>query len=284
MITFKKICYLLFICLIFSKALFSLTPPTGINYESYLLQDKTVVHVLIIDPVLFDLVLVKANLNSLETVEEMAKRNHAIAAINGGFFKQNGKFSGDPVGILKIKDRFYGQPIHPRGAIGWSNNDEEVLFDQLLTDVNETCITILPQSGTTRASDWNFKQYILGGSPILVLENRFLTDFSSEKTIKSFLYKKHARSAVGVLSNGNFVFVAVDGTRNLIFSNSGITIPDLALFMWQIGCKDALNLDGGGSSTLIFQEQILNNPCGEFYNGHGNYLREVSDAILVIPK
>lgn len=274
----KKICYFLFICIVFSHALFSLTP-SGINYETYELQDQTVVHILKIDSAYFDLILVKSK--PIASVESLAYSHHAVAAINGGFFSRNSKTYGNPVGILKIEDQWYGQPIYPRGAIGWSENDPEVLFDCLLTTVHKEGVTIIPQLKKVNAKEWEQKKYIIGGSPILVRDYEVMSDFAAEKTIKSFLYKKHARSAIGVLPNGDFVFVVVDGTKNWIFANSGITVLNLALLMQQIGCKDALNLDGGGSSTMILQGKVMNTPCGEIYNGKGNYLREVSDAIIV---
>lgn len=281
---------LLFIVLIFISILGDLAAfnlSKGIYYSHLTLKDKTSIHVLEVDPNFFDIVSVKAKYKNLEPVENISNRNSAIAAINGGFFHQDGDLTGLPVGILKIKGLWHGLPHLPRGAIGWSNSSTKVLFDQVLTTLsNCNTLTVIPQSKPKHTSsiDWDNATFIVGGAPILVRSSQILTDYSSEQTIKSFLYKKHARTAVGILPNGHFVFVVVDGIKWFFFNSTGITIPDLANFMHEIGCVEALNLDGGGSSTMVLDGQVINTPCGEIYDGKGHYVRAVSDAILVIPK
>lgn len=257
--------------------------PEGIFYTHLILNDNTSAHVLEVDPLFFDILPARAKIKKLESVETIARHNKAIAAINGGFFQSKGL----PVGILKINEQWHGLPHLPRGAIGWSNCNNQVLFDQLLVSVlKENVLLIIPQSNPnyTKTLDWDSANYIVGGAPILIRSSKAITDFSSEKTIWGFLYKNHARTAVGILPNGHFVFVVVDGTNHIFFSNKGITIPNLALFLLELGCKEALNLDGGGSSTMYLLGNVINNPCGERYDGKGHYVRVVSDAIVIIPK
>lgn len=287
---FKQKIQIFLICICFSICLgnaLAFDLPRGIFYTHIILKDDVSIHVLEIDPDFFDIISSKAKLQYLETVEKIATRNQALAAINGGFFHKEGELIGVPVGILKIQEIWHEIPRVPRGAIGWSNSNKKVLFDQVLVDISlDNAVSIIPQStpNYTNSNDWSLATYIVGGAPILVRSSRMLTDFSSEKTIKSFLYKKHARTAIGILPNGHFVLVAVDGTNRYFFSNLGFSIPDLANFMSDIGCKEALNLDGGGSTTMVLQGNVINTPCGELTDDKGNYVREVSDAILVIPK
>lgn len=283
----KSIFFLLFISVSILGNVLGFDLPRGIFYTHVILKDNTSLHVLEIDPDFFDIISRKAKLQHLETVETISSRNHALAAINGGFFHTGGELKGIPVGILKIEEFWHGTPRLPRGAIGWSNSNKKVLFDQVLTDMSlDHIISVIPQSvpNYTHSNDWLFATYIVGGTPILVRSGHALTDFSSEKTIHSFLYKKHARTAIGVLKNGHIVLVVVDGSKRFFFGNIGITIPDLANFMSEIGCKEALNLDGGGSSTMILQGNVINTPCGELTDDKGHHVREVSDAILVVPK
>jgi exopolysaccharide biosynthesis protein len=261
--------------------------PYGITYTQFLTKDRTSIHLLEIDPDYFDIIAKKAHLSPLETVENIAFNENAIAAINGGFFCRTKDHLGSPIGILKIDDVWHGVPQKPRGAIGWCNTHRNVLFDQVLTyESYHHHIYVISQSNPsyTNESDWKSATYIVGGCPLLIRNTKALSDYSSEKTMNSFLYKKHARTAIGILPNGHFVFVVADGKKHYFFSNSGMSIPDLAFFMQSIGCKEALNLDGGGSSTMILDSKIVNTPCGEEYDGKGNYVRSVSDAILVIPK
>ena len=282
MIKLPKPLFFLILLLNLTTDAFSIIPE-GIFYTHLILNDNTSAHVLEVDPQYFDIISAKAKIKKLESVETIAKQNNAIAAINGGFFQSK----GIPVGILKIEDQWYGIPHLPRGAIGWSNSHHKVLFDQLLVSfLKENTLLIIPQSNPnyTTTRDWNSVNYIVGGAPILIRSSEVITDFSVEKTIWGFLYKNHARTAIGILPNGHFVFVVVDGVKYLFFPNKGMTIPNLALFLLDLGCKEALNLDGGGSSTMYLLGNIVSTPCGERYDGKGNYVRAVSDAILIIPK
>lgn len=64
-----------------------------------------------------------------------------------------------------------------------------------------------------------------------------------------------------------------------------MTIPELAVFMQELGCQYALNLDGGGSSTLYINSEVVNHPEGDIDEDYGiETLRPVSDAILILPK
>ncbi|WP_410520976.1 phosphodiester glycosidase family protein [Candidatus Tisiphia endosymbiont of Beris chalybata] len=62
----------------------------------------------------------------------------------------------------------------------------------------------------------------------------------------------------------------------------GLTIQELADYMTALGCVVAINLDGGGSSTLFMEGKILNNPTGDKEEALGEkVLRPVSDAIII---
>ena len=80
------------------------------------------------------------------------------------------------------------------------------------------------------------------------------------------------------LANGSFV---VDKTS--LFD--GMTMNELTEFMEKLGCIHALNLDGGGSATIVCEGSIKNSPHGDEDEGAGQKtVRRVSDAIAVIPK
>jgi hypothetical protein len=140
---------------------------------------------------------------------------------------------------------------------------------------------IRPLTGATSSDEWEELDYIVGGTPLLLRGGIKIGDFESEQTIPSFLSKKHARSAVGVLPSGHWLLVVVDKNDQC----AGMTIDELAGVMARLGCVDALNLDGGGSSTLVYEGAVKNHPCGDEDEGAGQEtVRRVSDAILVIPK
>lgn len=276
------------------KILFFFTCITGIpsnvfsfSYEHFSDGCFTSIHVLTVNPKEHAIMPVRATGKDIkrETVSTLAKRYQAVAAINGGFWKLN----GNPAGILKIDHHWHGTPVKPRGAIGWSNNGETVIIDRVLTnhDLNncpdESLIETYPVSDphNTTSDQWKEVDHIVGGTPVLINKGSEIEDYSPEKTLETFLTKKHPRTAVGIKSNGEWVFVVVDGRFHGIYG--GMTIRELADFMLDLGCIEALNLDGGGSSTMVIDGVVINEPCGSLQE-NGKQVEAVSDAILIYNK
>lgn len=134
-------------------------------------------------------------------------------------------------------------------------------------------IKVLPRLSPKSQKKWQAQENILGGAPLLIHKGKVITDFSAEKLPRKFIYERHARSAIG-WKKGRWVLVMVE--QNPLLNNSGMTIPELAHTMKSLGCVNALNLDGGGSSALYYQE-----------NGKtlgSSSLREVANALIVVPK
>ena len=142
-------------------------------------------------------------------------------------------------------------------------------------------INVRPLEGITAADEWENTDYILGGTPLLFHEKINEIDYIQEQTIETFLINRHARTAVGVLPNGHLLFVVVDHT-NLF---DGMTMDELKKLMIRFGCTAALNLDGGGSGTMVFNGTIVNTPYGDEDENQGEKtVRRVSDAIIICPK
>ncbi len=133
-------------------------------------------------------------------------------------------------------------------------------------------ILLKPQLAITSAQDWEACPYIVGGTPLLLHEEIDPLDFTGEQVILSFITKRHARTAIGVLPNGHWLFVVVDNTPLY----PGMTLDELTHLMKSLGCTRALNLDGGGSATMVYNNQVVNTPCGDEC--------AVSDALLILPK
>lgn len=256
----------------------------GFCYETFSRGYFSSLHVLTVNPKFHVIVPCKAlGKNSRESVATLAKRHQAIGAVNGGFWKLN----GSPAGILKINHQWYGTPIKPRAAIGWSSNAEKVFIDRILTNFHlkevqaENQLKVISPVSGAIAKEWNDLEHIVGGTPLLVKNSNIIKDFASEQTYRSFLYRKHSRTAIGIRENGDWVFVVVD--QRCYGLLGGISMYELAKLMHSLGCVDALNLDGGGSSTMVVNEDVVNNPCGKIYE-NGKNVEAVSDAILIVPK
>jgi hypothetical protein len=117
---------------------------------------------------------------------------------------------------------------------------------------------------------------IVGGVPQLIKNGEIEITWEQEKSSKSFVETRHPRTAVAKLKDGKFLMVAVDG-RQAGYS-VGMNLNELAAFLLELGATDALNLDGGGSTTMFLDGKIVNRPSDK----EGE--RSVSDAILVFPR
>lgn len=108
----------------------------------------------------------------------------------------------------------------------------------------------------------------IGGGPVLVsggVPARPTTNKARER---------HPRSAMGWNAT-QFFLVAVDGRQPE--HSVGMTLPELAVYMKELGCQEAMNLDGGGSTELWMGGRILNKPC----YGHE---RETATSLVVVRK
>jgi hypothetical protein len=110
----------------------------------------------------------------------------------------------------------------------------------------------------------------IGGSPVLIEGGRLAVS-----KCKGYLCRRHTRSAVGITADGDVMFFQVDGRSS---ASVGMTLVQLAREMKKRGAVWALNLDGGGSSTLwIRGAGVVNSPS----DGHE---RKISNALLVLSR
>jgi exopolysaccharide biosynthesis protein len=97
-------------------------------------------------------------------------------------------------------------------------------------------------------SKWEMKTAI-GGGPVLVQEGKIkITNEWERKFTGKAIKDKHPRTAMGYTSDGKIVIMVVEGRNE---NASGATLIQLAELFLQLGCVEALNLDGGGSSCLL---------------------------------
>lgn len=113
---------------------------------------------------------------------------------------------------------------------------------------------------------------ITNGVPQLIKDGKLDITWQQEKTTKSFVETRHPRTAVAKLKDGKFLMITVDGRSE---SSGGIGLYDLANYLLQLGAADAMNLDGGGSTTMFLDGKVVNHPSDK----EGE--RKISDAILV---
>ena len=116
---------------------------------------------------------------------------------------------------------------------------------------------------------------VTNGVPQLIKDGRIEITWEQEKTSKAFVETRHPRTAVAKLKDGKFLMITLDGRSEL---SGGIGLEDLAKLLLELGATDAMNLDGGGSTTMYLDGKVVNRPSDK----EGE--RRVSDAILVFPR
>lgn len=121
---------------------------------------------------------------------------------------------------------------------------------------------------------WNQALEIMGAGPRLVQNGQVNVTAGAEQFPSDIRYGRAPRSAVAILKNGNYLFGVVDGRQA---SSKGLTLTDWAKLLVKMGAKDAMNLDGGGSSALVVGGVLQNSPS----DGHE---RSVGSALVLTNK
>ena len=121
---------------------------------------------------------------------------------------------------------------------------------------------------------WDKTRYVLGAGPRLVKNGSVLLGSKVEEFPADITTGRAPRTAVGITKDQHVILVTVDGRQQ---SSIGMTLLELASFMQEWGAVDAMNLDGGGSSEMVINGRVLNNPS----DGRE---RSVGDALMIVPK
>ncbi|MDR9366265.1 MAG: phosphodiester glycosidase family protein [Balneolaceae bacterium] len=201
--------------------------------------------------------------DSLFKTSQFASSNDALAAINGSFFNRE---EGGSVVFLKVDGKVIHEghtnrnPFNERGAVGWSDKEPVQILKR-------------PEEG------WKTLPFktILTSGPLLIYDSEAQT-FNNN----SFHQNRHPRTAVAISNDKRLFLVTIDG---LSFQAYGMTIPELTSFLRQLGSDYALNLDGGGSTSMWIRKRndngIVNYPSDNFQFDHKGE-RDVANALLIL--
>lgn len=103
---------------------------------------------------------------------------------------------------------------------------------------------------------WNNVRHIISGGPYLVKNSEVYVDMTAERL--AAIGGKNPRTAVGYRADNTLILVTADGRVN---QSVGMTLMQLAQLMKSLGCTNAINLDGGGSTVMYVNGQVVNNPA-----------------------
>ncbi len=117
--------------------------------------------------------------------------------------------------------------------------------------------------------------FILSGGPQLIATGKKVFADETARYSDSLYRQRHPRTAIGWRADGKLILLTVDGRQKL---SVGMTMDELASLMLELGCVEAMNLDGGGSTAMVVKNKIVNSPS----DASGE--RAVSDALLIFPR
>ena len=282
-------------------------------------------------------------LASRNKISNIAGRDNAIVAINGGYFKPQ---TGVPLGTLMINKKVYTGPIYDRVAMGIFDNGFEMARVQLKANVvtnkgglkidninqprmlstntivytpdwgeysppspkygkqlvisggkliktsygrsqipKDGFVIVGPQKSLDTIAnarkfkldikinpEWKDVNHIISGGPYLVKNGDIYVDMTAQKLAS---IGGNPRTAIGYTKDNSLIMLTADGREG---ASIGLTLIELANLMKELGCVNAMNLDGGGSTVMYVKGKIVNKPAvqGGIPLSHTLSIRKIS--------
>ncbi|GAB3854562.1 phosphodiester glycosidase family protein [Dactylosporangium cerinum] len=237
------------------------TTVTGTTYES---DDATVTiskHVtgtgsatvtyFVADVVLTDATRLRSAFADNRFGTNIVENTSQIAADNGAVFAINGDYYGFRDTGIVIRNGVVYRDKGARQGLAFYRDGTVKVYDETATTAQE-----LLDAGV-----WN----TLSFGPAVLQDGQVVAGIENVEVDTNFgnhsIQGDQPRTAVGVVDANHLVFVVVDG-RSSGYS-AGVTMTELATLMQGLGATTAYNLDGGGSSTMVFNGALVNNPLGK---------------------
>lgn len=190
--------------------------------------------------------------NIKETTSKMAENNNAIFAINGDYY-----------GF-----RDYGYVIRNGVLYRETANEDN---DALVID-NDGNFSIVNESELSAKELLNKGAWqVLSFGPALI-ENREVVVGKNDEVSQA--KTSNPRTAIGQVDELHYIVIVADGRTS---ESEGLSLYELAQVMKEYNCTTAYNLDGGGSSTMYFNGEVINNPT----SGRSIGERSVSDIVYI---
>ena len=235
-------------------------------------------------------VIVSEDIDRRETLTQFSKNKKARVVVNGGYFLID-KTPAEHVGLLYVNNltvapatksvlRNNKRYFTARGALGFlddggidiawvtSRNDSLFNFSEPVKNQPEEPVDSFDFS---KAETWEVDDAIHAG-PVLMHDGKIRVTTNEEVFFGSTIPDIHPRTAAGYRNSGELVLLVVDGRQ---VDSRGVDLQELAILMRDLGCVEAINLDGGGSSGMVVDGKLLNRPAGTTSQ------REVMSAIAV---
>jgi exopolysaccharide biosynthesis protein len=199
-------------------------------------------------------------------LSRQAGKANAIAAVNAGFFNIK---EGGSVTYIKTG----GLITDSDTAKKWSKNAN--MTGSLLIDMDNKVILAQSKTNSWYDSHPEYPDVLVTGPLLLSSKNKTVLPSTP------LVVNKHPRTAIGKKGDHKIILVTLDGRTD---QAAGMTLTELADFMISLRCVDAVNLDGGGSTTMWIKgkpfDGVVNMPCDNKKFDHEGS-RAVSDILIV---
>ena len=237
--------------------------------------------------------------SSFATVPSLTKKFGAFAAVNGGFFGASGSYSAvvypNEVKAQNVPSVTRNNQTYPVVRSFFAINTDRSMsvdwiyhfgggvsdiykFDAPLNYANNDP-TPLPAPDKTNGTQYSKLLVGIGGGPTLVKNGKVDVTYDQEIMWGSGVgTTPDPRTAVGYTSDKHVIILVADGR---IAASAGLSLNELAQVMINLGCVEALNLDGGGSTQMAVGDTYVNNPSTRDLP---SILAIVSSDSLNIPK
>ncbi len=193
--------------------------------------------------------------NITASTSTIASENNVILAINWDFygFRNNGYVIRD--GVLY------------RSTMQSADQQDLVIYKdgtfEIITEGEITAEELLAKGA----------MQVLSFGPGLINNGQIIVDENSEVSERSM--SSNPRTAIGMIEAGHYLFIVSDGRTT---ESAGLSLLEMATIMQKYGVTEAYNLDGGGSSTMVFNGEVINNPT----SGRGKSSeRAISDILYI---
>ena len=237
------------------------------HFRGNLFNSNQFISILEIDPTLIKLDVVADTV--LTKTSDLSEENNALAAVNGSFFDLHSKgLPYNSVVYMKIdgktlsnnKQKSDKRGFHQQGAL-------VILYDKVF---------ILESDNTSDWESYIYGEDILTSGPLLKIDGKL-----KSLAKNAFNSNRHPRTIVATVSPNLVYLIVIDGRSS---KAAGMSLPEVQQIINWLGAKNALNMDGGGSSAMVLQGATTSNSVVSHPSDNNQFdnkgQRKVANAII----
>ena len=180
-----------------------------------------------------------------QLTSDIAKDNNAIAAINGGGFTDEAAGS-----------KWTGTGANPAGVIMSNGN---IVYNGINNENEKRQVVALTKSGKLLVGSHSIKEMKdIGVNEAVSFGPAMIVNGQKTITKGNGGWGIAPRTAIAQRKDGAIILLVIDGRK---VNSLGATLREVQDLLYNYGAYNATNLDGGSSSTMFYNDEIINNPC-----------------------